>query len=202
MPLAKGREKEPLLWAKMDLPPSSIDKNTDARKKSIRKLLRMRTFLRWLPSKRSLRRYPVLGKFGHHLRNRKYLWSFKESKVAPAILIGSVVAFLPLFGIQLLMVMAIALILKVNLPVLVGLQFISNPLTFVPIYLANYKIGSWLLNVVGFEPMKETVSGSLFTGVNSTMLGGAVLGTLVGLLLYAIYMVRLKWTERISEVAL
>lgn len=162
----------------------------------------MRTFLRWLPNKGSLNRYPILGKYGYNLRNRKYLWSFKESKVGPAILVGSVVAFLPLFGIQLLTVMALALILKVNLPVLAGLQFISNPLTLVPIYLANYKVGSWLLNVVGFEPMKETVSETVLTGVNSTMLGGAVLGTVVGLLLYGVYMVRLKWSERISEVAL
>jgi uncharacterized protein len=186
----------------MESPASTTDNNTDARKKSIRKLLRMRYFLRWLPNKGSLKRHPILGKFGNYLRNRKYLWSFKESKVGPAIFLGSVVAFLPLFGIQLPIVMALALILKVNLPVLAGLQMISNPLTFVPIYLANYKVGSWLLNAVGFEPIKETVSGTLFTGVNSTMLGGAVLGTVVGLLLYGVYMVRIKWTERISKVAL
>jgi len=186
----------------MELAPQIIDKKTDARMKSIRKLLRMRYFLRWLPNKRSLKRFPILGKCGFYLRNRKSLWSFKEFKVGPAILIGSVVAFLPLFGIQLLTVMALALILKVNLPVLAGLQFISNPLTLVPIYLANYKLGTWLLNSVGFEPMKETVSATVFTGLNSTMVGGAVLGTIVGLFLYGAYRVRLKWTECTSEVAL
>jgi hypothetical protein len=43
--------------------------------------------------------------------------------------------------------------------------------------------------------MKETVSATVFTGLNSTMVGGAVLGTIVGLFLYGAYRVRLKWTE-------
>ncbi len=175
---------------------------TEARKKSIRKLLRLRYVLRWLPRKASLKRYPLLGNFGHQLRNRKYLWSFKQPYVGPAIVIGSIVAFLPLFGVQLLTVTALALILKVNLPVLAGLQFISNPLTLVPIYLVNYKIGSWLLGTVGFAPTSESTVGAVFSGVNSTMIGGVVLGTLVGVLLYGTYRFRLIWEERTSKVAL
>lgn len=181
---------------------SDIPGKTDARQRSIRKLLRLRYVLRWLPRKASLKRYPVLGKFGHHLRNRKYLWSFKQPYVGPAILIGSIVAFLPLFGVQLLTVTALALVLKVNLPVLAGLQFISNPLTLVPIYLVNYKIGSWLLDSVGLIPTSESTMASVFSGVNSTMIGGVVLGTLVGVLLYGTYRIRLIWEERTSKVAL
>lgn len=175
---------------------------TDVRKRSIRKLLRLRYVLRWLPRKASLKRYPILGKFGHQLRNRKYLWSFKQPYVGPAILIGSIVAFLPLFGVQLLTVTALALVLKVNLPVLAGLQFISNPLTLVPIYLINYKIGSWLLDSVGLATTSESTVVTVFSGVNSTMIGGIVLGTLVGVLLYGAYRIRLIWEERTSKVAL
>lgn len=186
----------------MENPAASKLTMSDARKSRIRKLWRIRYLLKWLPRKRSLSRYPILGKFGFYLRTRNYLWSFNESEVAPAILIGSVVAFLPIFGIQLLTVMAIALILKVNLPILAGLQFISNPLTLVPIYLANYKVGSWLLNGLGIEPTKETVSGSIFMGVNSTMIGGTVLGTLVGMILYGLYLVQIKRPTSTSKVAL
>ncbi len=57
--------------------------------------------------------------------------------MVPAILLGLFIAFMPLYGIQLITVLILALILKVNLPIIVGLQFISNPITLVPIYVAN-----------------------------------------------------------------
>ena len=57
--------------------------------------------------------------------------------MVPAILLGLFIAFMPLYGIQLITVLILALILKVNLPIIVGLQFTSNPITLVPIYVAN-----------------------------------------------------------------
>ncbi|MCZ6673752.1 MAG: DUF2062 domain-containing protein [Verrucomicrobia bacterium] len=187
---------------KMDIIASDKHNKSAVNHSRIRALWRVRYLLKWLPRRRSLSRYPVLGKFSCHLRNQNYLWSFKESRVAPAILIGSVVAFLPIFGVQLLTVMAIALILKVNLPILAGLQFISNPLTLIPIYLANYKVGSWLLESFGFNPISQGGSGNLLFGLHSTLVGGIVLGSLVGLFLYGLYFVRIKWLLRTSKVAL
>jgi hypothetical protein len=168
----------------------STEQTKAKRRLHIRKLWRIRHILKWMPSKRSLDRFPVLGRFSVFLRQRKYLWSFKESRVAPAILIGSVIAFLPIFGVQLLTVVVIALLLKVNLPVIVGLQFVSNTLTLVPIYLANYKVGAWSLNSLGLH---EAGSNSISFGLNSTLLGGMILGTLFGLVVYGLYLVRIKW---------
>ena len=171
----------------------------EKRRLRIRKLLRLRWLLRWMPSKRSLGKITVLKQFGAHLQRRKYLWSFKENRVAPAIFLGSVIAFLPIFGVQLLTVVAFAALLKVNLPVIAGLQFVSNPLTLVPIYLANYKVGSWILQGIGFA---EKGAENIVHGVNSTMVGGAVLGTVFGLLMYGFYVIRIKRDFRTSEVAL
>ena len=184
-----------------NLPANQLQANLDRRSR-IRALLRIRYLLKWLPRKRTLSRIPVLGKFSGHLRTRTYLWSFKEHQVGPAILVGSVVAFLPLFGVQLITVMVLALILKVNLPIIAGLQFISNPFTLIPIYLANYKVGSWLLEILGLSPIQSGEKIGVVFGVNSTMLGGIVLGSLFGLVLYALYLIRIKWPFRTSEVAL
>jgi len=171
---------------------------TDHRRR-IRAIWRIRYLLKWMPRKRSISRYPVLGKFGAYLKKRNYLWCFKEDRVGPAILLGSIVAFLPIFGIQLITVMAIAIILKVNLPVIAGLQFISNPLTLAPIYLANYKVGKWLLDSAGVH--FESGNG-LLSGLNSTMVGGIVLGSLFGLFAYGVYFFRIKSAMRTSAVAL
>ncbi|MCB1120052.1 MAG: DUF2062 domain-containing protein [Verrucomicrobiae bacterium] len=178
--------------------PTSTPNLTD-RKIRIRSLLRLRWLLRWLPSKRKLCRCPVLGKFGSFLREQKYLWCFQEDRVGPAILVGSIIAFLPIFGVQLITVVALAIILKVNLPVLAGLQFISNPLTLAPIYLANYKVGSWLLATIG---LSSENTNAVFSSINSTMLGGIVLGTLFGLLMFGAYRIRLKLEKSTSTVAL
>ena len=183
----------------MEIPLETVQQIREKRRLRFRKLWRMRWLLRWIPGKRSLSRFPMFRKFGGALRERKYLWSFKESRVVPAILIGSVIAFLPIYGVQLPTVMALAVLLKINLPILAGLQFVSNPLTLVPIYLVNYKVGSWLLGLVGFSIPETT---TVVHGVNSTVLGGAVVGTVFGLILYGTYLIRIKRESRISEVAL
>ena len=183
----------------MGIPLETVQQMKESRRNRFRKLWRLRWLLRWMPSKRSLGKFPVLKQFGSHLQRRKYLWSFKESRVAPAILLGSIVAFLPIFGVQLLTVVALAVLLKVNLPVIAGLQFVSNPLTLVPIYLANYKVGSWILQGIG---LAEQGAENVIHGVNSTMVGGAVLGTVFGLLIYGLYLIRIKRDFRTSEVAL
>jgi uncharacterized protein (DUF2062 family) len=40
----------------------------------------------------------------------------------------------------------LALLFRTNLPVAISLIWVSNPLTFPPIFLFSYKIGVWLLN--------------------------------------------------------
>ena len=183
----------------MEKPAETVQKTREQRRLQFRKLWRLRWLLRWIPGKRTLERFPVFKAFGKKLKTRKYLWSFKKDRVVPAILIGSVIAFLPIYGVQLPTVMAIALMMKINLPILAGLQFVSNPLTLVPIYLANYKVGSWIL---GWFGLTLAEANAIFFSMKSTVIGGAVLGMLFGLVVYGAYILRVKWEARTSEVAL
>ena len=45
----------------------------------------------------------------------------------------------------------ISLLVRANLPLIVALQWISNPLTMGPIYFADYKIGLSVLNLLGVD---------------------------------------------------
>lgn len=184
---------------KMERHPLDHASTPPVRSSRLRSLLKLRWLLRRLPSKRKLCRHPALGRFGSFLQKRQYLWCFREDHVGPAILVGSIVAFLPIFGIQFITVIALAILLKVNLPVLAGLQFISNPLTLAPIYLANYKVGKWLLVSLGVNPES---THALFSGIHSTLVGGMVLGTLFGLLMFGAYRLRLNLQKSTSMVAL
>ncbi|MEZ6090093.1 MAG: DUF2062 domain-containing protein [Pirellulaceae bacterium] len=66
--------------------------------------------------------------------------------LAMGIAIGLFVTFTPTIGLQMLLVMCLAWIFRANKIVGVPIVWLSNPATFVPIYLPCYKVGRWLLN--------------------------------------------------------
>ena len=62
---------------------------------------------------------------------------------------------LPIVGIQMLVVFCISLFLRMNLPIVVALQWISNPITMGPIYFADYQVGLVVLNLLGIDYEKN-----------------------------------------------
>jgi uncharacterized protein (DUF2062 family) len=106
---------------------------------------------------------------------------------------------MPLYGIQIPSAFLLALLLRANLPILVGLQVVSNPLTILPIWFAAYQIGQMILSVIGLrvDPLnREEVSILLDNFINAawddkfdnlatvfsvTSLGAIVMGIFFGL---------------------
>ena len=121
-------------------------KERELRFKRIRRLKR---WMRPLPRRSNIHKYPVLKWFASTAYKRSYLWSFKGNSIKPAVFWGLIVSFSPLVGIQMLVVFFLALFLRANLPLIVALQWISNPLTMGPIYFADYKIGCFFFNYLG-----------------------------------------------------
>tara|TARA_Y100000588_G_scaffold26193_1_gene25795 strand:+ start:7771 stop:8214 length:444 start_codon:yes stop_codon:yes gene_type:complete len=119
----------------------------------------------------------------------------------PAIFLGLIVALMPLVGIQMLVVTLLALfVVRANLPVLVGLQWVSNPLTMGPIYYADYQIGIVALELFGIDLDIDTTLRDFdwsefkwkdIWGLIDTfppmMLGGLIIGSFVGLVGVALY---------------
>lgn len=116
-----------------------------------RHLRRVKRWLRPLPRRATIHRYPILRWFAKAAKRRAYLWSFREEDVVPAIYAGFILTMLPLFGIQIPLSVGLALILRANLPVLSGLQMISNPITAVPMWFAGYQVGRGVLGILGVE---------------------------------------------------
>jgi len=120
-----------------------------------RRIRRVKRWLRPLPRRATIHRYPVLKIFSESARKRSYIWSFRVENAVPAIYAGSILTLLPLYGIQIPLALVLALILRANLPILAGLQIVSNPLTAVPLWVADYQIGRTVLSVIGIysEPL-------------------------------------------------
>ncbi|MGF1530549.1 MAG: DUF2062 domain-containing protein [Puniceicoccaceae bacterium] len=114
-----------------------------------RRIRRVKWMLRPLPRRTNIHRYPILRWFSKTARARSYLWSFRSRFVVRSFYVGWVLTLLPLYGLQILLAALLAIAVRANLMVLVGLQLVSNPLTVAPIWYGNYLIGEKVLSMCG-----------------------------------------------------
>ena len=79
-----------------------------------RRIRRVKKWLRPLPRRANIHRYPILRHFSSAAKKRIYLWSFRAENVLPSIYVGSVLPFLPIYGLQLPLAFLFALFLRGN----------------------------------------------------------------------------------------
>lgn len=78
-------------------------------------------------------------------------------KIALGFALGVFIAYTPTFGIQTVLVLSLAALLRINpVSATVGV-YVSNPLTVFPMYWLCYKVGALILQV---EPLGENVNFS------------------------------------------
>ncbi|MEZ5467683.1 MAG: DUF2062 domain-containing protein [Lysobacterales bacterium] len=158
---------------------------------------RLRRLLRPLPRRGNLHRYPVIKWFAEHARKRPFLWSFKRAQVIPALYWGSVISLLPLYGVQLIIAFAAALAFRGNLTIMVALQFITNPLTVVPIYATTAWVGA---NLMRFLQIGEHLPKAVFYA-NALFIGGVVVGLIVALMADLLWRF-IDWESRLFKARL
>lgn len=176
--------------------------------------------LRFMPRRAVMHHYPLIGRFAAAARSRAYLWSFRTDAMRPAFYAGSILSLLPLMGVQLPLAFALSLLLRANFMVMGGLQFITNPFTAAPIYYATHELGAYVISVAGFgealpsadpdepvlplhgpapntppeaPPPPASVVRRIGTAINALIVGGAISGAALGLLLDILY--RNSWRE-------
>lgn len=103
-----------------------------------RKLLK-----RYMPSAETVRAHPSL-RFMERWMHMPALWHITRHSAARACLIGFFWAFVPM-PFQMIPAALCALWLQANLPLSIGLVWITNPLTMPPILYASYSLGCWTL---------------------------------------------------------
>ena len=98
-----------------------------------------------LPTSEKLLENRTLKLFGPQLADPR-LWHFNRHSLNKAVYIGVLSAFFPLPG-QMLLALIGALIFRANVPMALGLTWITNPLTTLPVFYAGYYIGAKILDV-------------------------------------------------------
>lgn len=172
-------------------------------------IFRARAWLRFMPRRAVLHRYPVVGRFASLARSRAYLWSFRTPQLRPAFYLGAILAFWPVMGIQLPLALALCVLLRANFMVAAALQVITNPLTAAPIYYGTYRLGKAVLDWLGRQGASAMIpqealdaadtgalppaahdlvwAASASSAFGALIIGGTLAGLVLGAILDAAY---------------
>lgn len=154
---------------------------------------RFRKWLRYLPRRSNLGKYPVIRNFAEAARKRPYLWAFRRAEVRRAIYLSTVIALLPLYLLQTVIAFAAAVYFRANLGVTLGIQLAINPLTATPLYYLSYRVGVWLLSPLVGDPHPKGF------GFYSLSLGGLIVGLLLALILDLLVRFAVWETKKLRE---
>ena len=141
-----------------------------------------RQIRKYLPTPERLRNEPSLRWLGTVLRDPN-LWHLNRRSLSGAAFIGVFSAMLPI-PFQMIVAALLAMRFKCNLPAAVLLVWISNPVTYVPIFYFNYRVGAWLRGL----PMElpERVNAAWFIEQMVPLwIGSLVSGLVCGMLAFA-----------------
>lgn len=149
---------------------------------------------RFLPHSHSLGESRVLRILGKHLHSPS-LWRFNRHSAAQGTAVGVFVAFIPI-PLQMLLAAALALVTRANLPLAIGLVWITNPLTMPFLWYGTYRLGCVLLDRPhtpehGFEMSLHWFHEELTHIWQPLYLGSFVSGLVLALASYVL--VQLLW---------
>ena len=98
-----------------------------------------------LPTPEKILESRTMKLFAPHLADAR-LWHFNRHSLNKAVYIGILSAFFPLPG-QMLLALIGSLIFRANVPMALGLTWITNPLTTLPVFYAGYYVGAKIIDV-------------------------------------------------------
>ena len=156
-----------------------------------------RTLKQLAPSPARLREFKILSLLGDWIYQPN-LWHINRSSASIAFFVGLFVAFMPVPG-QMLLAALLAVNLRCNLPLSVGLVWITNPITMPAIFYLAYRVGAMIIDVpmqvIEFELSIDWVSHSLAAIWQPFLLGCLICGLFFGSLGY--FIVNMLWRWRV-----
>ncbi|MBD9481699.1 DUF2062 domain-containing protein [Pseudomonas sp. PDM14] len=157
-----------------------------------------RLFKRYMPDPDSIRSNKSLRFLGALLHDPN-LWHLNRHSVARAMAMGLFAAFIPL-PMQMLIAASLAVMARANIPISVGLVWLTNPITMPPVFYCTYKLGAWVMQLPPIQlPDNLTfdwITQELSLVWQPFLLGSVIAGIVSGALAYAITMLYWRWWVR------
>ena len=128
------------------------------------------------------------------------LWHVNRYSASMAFFIGLFVAFMPIPG-QMVAAALLAVLVRCNLPLSVGLVWITNPVTLPAIFYLAYKVGAMIIDVplehIEFELSFYWLTNSLVVIWKPFLLGCLICGLFFGSLGY--FTISMMWRWRVAS---
>ena len=144
------------------------------------------TIKRFLPTPTRLRGIKALRLLGEWIYEPN-LWHINRHSTSLAFFVGLFVAFMPIPS-QMVLASFLSIWLRCNLPIAVGLCWITNPVTMGPIFWFTYKLGALVLGesaqAQSFEISVEWLTNGLLLIWQPLLLGSVISGFFFGSLGY------------------
>ncbi len=143
-----------------------------------------RIIKRYMPDHETIRNHKHLKFLGALLHDPNILHLNRRS-VSGAFSVGLFMAWVPV-PFQMILGAIGAIVARVNLPISVGLVWVTNPFTMPPMFYFAYKIGAWTLGMPArpftFEPSFEWLIGELDIIWQPFLLGCLICGVVSAIL--------------------
>jgi uncharacterized protein len=163
-----------------------------------------RLFKRYMPNPERIKASKSLRFLGALIHDPN-LWHLNRHSVSRAMAIGLFWAMIPM-PMQMLVAAVVAIPARANMPISVGLVWLTNPVTMPAVFYCNYKVGAWLTSTPAMQ-MPEHMSLSwighmLQTHWQPLYLGSLVLGIVLAVIAYFAtnaywhWWVRRSWRKR------
>lgn len=106
------------------------------------------------------------------LFDKPYFWTLNRRQAAVSVAVGMFCGLMP-GPTQMLSALIIAYFLRTNLPVAVFSTLYTNPLTYMPLYYAAYKIGSLILGIQAADKLEfpDWSDNQFFSELGAWLLG-------------------------------
>ena len=152
-----------------------------------------RIIKKYMPDHTTIREHKHLKFFGNLLHDAN-LWHLNRRSVSGAFAVGFFCAFIPL-PFQMIIAAAIAIMVRVNLPIAVSLVWITNPITIPPIFYVSYKVGAFIMGheviVSNYAFTAEWFTSQLDLIWQPFLLGSLICGIISAIIAYTT--IRLLW---------
>ena len=154
--------------------------------------MQLETIKKYLPTRRAIRSNKYLKFLGDHLHDPN-LWHFNRRSVARATAVGLFCAFLPM-PFEMIPAAIGAILWRANLPLAIAWVWISNPVTWLPLYGPPYLLGAWLLNRPSV-PLNELTVTIFSQHLAALWLGCLLVGVSVAAIGY--FLVNAIWRTKV-----
>jgi len=159
---------------------------------------------KYVPDPEVLITHKHLTFLGDRLRDPN-LWHLSRRSVSMAFAVGLFCAWIPT-PTQMAIAAAGAIYFRANLPLSVGLVWITNPITMPPLFYFAYKVGLWFMNQPAVADESEFSLSGMFSGLGDVwqpfLMGCFIMGIVssavgyFGIQYYWEQHITKKWAER------